>query len=381
LAPPAKTPSSPNNVTAKARDVSTGAPPVSATVQPVLHPSAVNLTRLAQPETPRILATPRAGGQPTASPFALCVADASNRVAEGSPLPTDEELHRQLDQAMEAYRRMVETQEHELDDRADWLKDLNKATLDMSLGLFDKGLGGLLGPESETLKDWQSGMRHEVIDNRKQIEELSALADAEKDAVKNAALHQQIFDLNMRNQLLHTGLNAVRNAKTIYEGYEMGAPVRDVGLWLTDSGDSLGNSGSLWNKVAPLEHAKRLDVSNIVPKDQSGVAAMLTAAGNSGGLEDSMDGVKQLLKITLSQPGVKTWLKASSETLGMGTGITEWYEGLSLTIDTAYDLSVGYAGYARLKQIKLNVAQLEKAKAMLAERIRRVNTELACYAR
>jgi hypothetical protein len=94
-----------------------------------------------------------------------------------------------------------------------------------------------------------------------------------------------------------------------------------------------------------------------------------------------MDGVKQLLKITMSQPGVKAWLKASSETLGMGTGITEWYEGLSLTIDTAYDLSVGYAGYARLKQIKSNVAQLEKAKAMLAERIRRVNTELTCYAK
>jgi hypothetical protein len=44
-------------------------------------------------------------------------------------------------------------------------------------------------------------------------------------------------------------------------------------------------------------------------------------------------------------------------------------------------LSVGYAGYARLKQIKSNVAQLEKAKAALAERIRRVDAELACYAK
>jgi hypothetical protein len=380
LAPPAKIASSPNNATSKSGSVSTEAPPVTARLQPVPNPSAVNLTRVVQAETPRILPTPPAGGQPTPSPLAMCLADASNRIAGGSPLPTNDELRRQLDQAMGAYRRMVETQEHELEDRADWIKDLNKATLDMSLGFFDKGFGGLLGPESETLKDWQSGMRHEVIDNRKQIEELSALADAEQDAAKNAALHQKIFDLNMRNQLLHTGLNAVRNAKTMYEGYEMGAPMRDVGLWLTDSGDSLGNSGSLWNKVAPLEHAKRLDVSNIVPKDQSGVAAMLAAARNSGGLEDSMDGVKQLLKITMSQPGVKVWLKASSESLGLGTGITEWYEGLSLTIDTAYDLSVGYAGYARLKQIKSNVAQLEKAKAALAERIRRVNGELTCYA-
>jgi hypothetical protein len=249
----------------------------------------------------------------------------------------------------------------------------------MSLGFFDKGLGGLVGPESETLKDWQSGMRHEVIDNRKQIEELSALADAEKDGAKSAALRQQIFNLSMRNQLLHTGLNAVRNAKTMYQGYEMGAPARDFGLWVTDSGNSLGNSGPLLNKIAPLETAKKLDVSDIVPKNQNGVAAMLAAARNSGGLEDSMDGVKQLLKVTMSQPGVKAWLKASSETLGMGTGITEWYEGLSLTIDTAYDLSVGYAGYARLKQIKSNVAQLEKAKAALAERIRRVHAELACY--
>jgi hypothetical protein len=94
-----------------------------------------------------------------------------------------------------------------------------------------------------------------------------------------------------------------------------------------------------------------------------------------------MDGVKLLLKVTMNQPGVRTWLKVSSETLGMGTGITEWYEGLSLAIDTAYDLSVGYAGYARLKQIQSNVAQLEKAKAMLAERVRRVSAQLACYAK
>jgi DNA polymerase III psi subunit len=312
----------------------------------------------------------------------MCIADGANKVAAGgSPIPTDEELHGQLDQALEAYRRLVETQEHELEDRADWLKDLHKATLDMSLGFFDQGLKGLLGDESKPLQEWQSGMRHEVIANRKQIEELSALADAEKDAAKSAALRQQIFDLSMRNQLLHTGLHAIRNAKTMYEGYEMGAPARDAVLWATDSGNSLGNSGPLLDKVAPLEHAKRLDVSNIVPKEQSGVTAMLAAARNSGGLEDSMDGVKQLLKITMNQPGVKTWLKASSETLGVGTGITEWYEGLSLTIDTAYDLSVGYAGYARLKQIKSNVAQLEKAKTMLAERVRRLNAQLACYAR
>jgi hypothetical protein len=381
LAPPVNIASPTNVVTAKRGSVSTEAPPVGASGQPVSNPSVLNHGRVAHPETLSMPATPAAGDELTPSPLAMCIADASNRVAGGLPLAADEELHRQLEQAKEAYRRMVETQEHELEDRAEWIKDLNKATLDMSLGFFDKGLGGLVGPESETLKDWQSGMRHEVIDNRKQIEELSALADAEKDGAKSAALRQQIFNLSMRNQLLHTGLNAVRNAKTMYQGYEMGAPARDFGLWVTDSGNSLGNSGPLLNKIAPLETAKKLDVSDIVPKNQNGVAAMLAAARNSGGLEDSMDGVKQLLKVTMSQPGVKAWLKASSETLGMGTGITEWYEGLSLTIDTAYDLSVGYAGYARLKQIKSNVAQLEKAKVALAERIRRVNSELACYAK
>jgi hypothetical protein len=382
LAPPVNMASSPNRVSPSAPTAPLPSPSVSAKIGPVANAPVVNLTRVKQPATPNLLATLPMGGEPTASPLAMCIADGARKIAAGeSPLPSDEELHRQLDQALEAYRRVVETQEHELEDRADWIKDLNKATLDMSLGFFDKGLGGLLGPEGETLHDWQSGMRHEVMSNRNQIVELSALADAEKDAVKSAALRQQIFDLSMRNQLLHTGLNAIRNAKTIYQGYDMAAPARDAGLWLTDSGDSLGNSGSLGNKIAPLEHAKRLDVSNIIPKDQTGVAAMLGAVGNSGGLEDSMDGVKQLLKITMKQPGVKAWLKASSETLGMGTGITEWYEGLSLTIDTAYDLSVGYAGYARLKQIKSNVAQLERAKSVLAERIRRVNAELACYSK
>jgi hypothetical protein len=382
MAPSVNIASSLNRVAPKTGSASVAAPALGvARAQPAANPSVVNLAFVKPAATPGLLATPPAGGQPTASPLALCIADGAKVAAGGSPIPSTEELHRQLDQAMEAYRRMVETQEHELEDRADWLKDLHKATLDMSLGFFDQGLKGLLGEESKPLQDWQSGMRHEVIANRKQIEELSALADAEKDAAKSAALRQQIFDLSMRNQLLHTGLHAIRNAKTMYEGYEMGTPARDAVLWVTDSGNSLGNPGPLLDKVAPLEHAKRLDVSNIVPKEQSGVAAMLAAARNSGGLEDSMDGVKQLLKITLNQPGVKTWLRASSETLGMGTGITEWYEGLSLTIDTAYDLSVGYAGYARLKQIQSNVAQLEKAKTMLAERVRRVNVQLACYAK
>jgi len=374
LALPAAIASSPNRVIASMGNAPSQAPQVNATkVQSVSNSSAV--VSLRQSATPEILAKPPLGGQSVASSVEMCIADASNKVAGGLPVPSTEDLYRQLEQAKEAYGRMVETEEHELEDRADWIKDLNKATLDMSLGLFDKGLKGLIGPENKTLNSWQSGMRHEVMSNRKQIQELSALADAERDAALNTALHDQIFNLNMRNQLLHTGLNAVRNAKTMYHGYEMAVPARDFGLWVTDSGDPLNNPGYVL-QIAPLEKAKRLDLSAIVPKDQSGAPAMLAAAKNSGGLEGSMDGVRQLLKITMNDPGVKAWLEVS---LGLGTGITELHEGLSLTIDVAYDLSVGYAGFARLIQIKKNVAQFERAKAALAKRIDRINAEIGCY--
>src|ERR1035437_5101206 len=134
---------------------------------------------------------------------------------------------------------------------------------------------------------------------------------------------------------------AMELLKQARAGVEQGGTTRDFRGWLTDNGETL-------QKGNPIEKSQH------------------------GDLAPTMDGIKQLVKIALSQTSVQ-------QALGNAPLVDRVLTAGNALIDTGYDLTVEYLGFQRLQQADQNSELFYRAAAPLQQKIQVTVGQLKCY--
>src|ERR1700692_2355800 len=127
---------------------------------------------------------------------------------------------------------------------------------------------------------------------------------------------------------------AMQVLKQVKEGVEQGGTVRDFRGWLTDNGESL-------EKGNPIEMSKNGD---ILP---------------------TLDGLKQIVKITLSQKSVQETLETAAK---VNPFVDRVLTAGNTLIDTGYDLTVEYLGFYQLKKADENSELFYRAAKALQQK-------------
>lgn len=268
-----------------------------------------------------------------------CLARATHSLTTPASRPTVQQLHAQLDIARETLAKLLETHLRENEDREEWAKDMKKGGLDIGYQAFDLTakmvLGRYLAQSSEEFMHASQNMR-----------QLQAALTTEKSLANQATLEAEIaVAMQQRSQ----AGKAMQLLKQVKEGVDQGGTVRDFRGWLTDNGEPI-------DKGNPIEMSKNDDP---LP---------------------TLDGIKQIVKITLSQKSVQDTL----ETIAKVDSKVDPFVDRVLTagnaiIDTGYDLSVEYAGYYQLKKADENSELFYRAAKPLQQKIQATAGQLKCY--
>jgi hypothetical protein len=264
-----------------------------------------------------------------------CLAQATHSLTAPASRPTVDQLHAQLDIAKESLSKLLETHLRENDDREEWAKDMKKGGLDIGYQAFDLTAKMVLGR-------YLAQSTAEFTQASQNMRRLQGTLAAEKNLANQAALEAEIA--TSIQQRAQAG-KAMQLLKQVKQGVEQGGTVRDFRGWLTDNGESL-------EKGNPIELSKNGDV---VP---------------------TLDGLKQIVKITLSQKSVQETLESVAK---VNPFVDRVLTAGNTLIDTGYDLSVEYAGFYQLKKADENSELFYRAAKPLQQKIQSTVGQLKCY--
>jgi hypothetical protein len=339
-----QSPNSPSQ-SAAAVDLSQAAQPVTA---PLLRSATSSeMKTVSQPKVqpisaPASVAVPVAPIVPAiAAPIDIdaCLARATHSLVPAASRPTVEQLHAQLDIARESLSKLLETHLRENEDREEWAKDMKKGGLDIGYQAFDLTakmvLGRYLAQTTEEFMQASQNMRR-----------LQGALAAETSLAKQASLEAEIgVAIQQRAQ----AGKAMQLLKQVKEGVDQGGTVRDFRGWVTDNGEPL-------QKGNPIEMSKNGDP---VP---------------------ALDGVKQLVKITLSQKSVQETLQNLAQVdAKVDPFVDRVLTAGNALIDTGYDLTVEYLGFQQLQKADQNSELFYRAAKPLQQRIQSTAGQLKCY--
>ena len=299
--------------------------PVVASHPPVQQASSIT-SSLAPSIAPHI--TP-------AADIDACLAHATHSLTAPAARPTVEQLHAQLDIAKEMLSKLLETHLRENEDREEWSKEMKKGGLDIGYQAFDLTAKMVLGR-------YLAQSTAEFTQASQNMRRLQGALAAEKNLANQAALEAEIA--TSIQQRAQAG-KAMQLLKQVKEGVEQGGTVRDFRGWLTDNGGSL-------EKDNPIELSKNGDV---VP---------------------TLDGLKQIVKITLSQKSVQETLESAAK---VNPFVDRVLTAGNTLIDTGYDLSVEYAGFYQLKKADENSELFYRGAKPLQQKIQSTVGQLKCY--
>jgi hypothetical protein len=310
-----------------------GGPAPAPVVVPVVasHPLLQQTSSIAPHVTPSIAPPPI---NPTAG-IDACLAHATHSLTAPASRPTVEQLHAQLDIAKESLSKLLETHLRENEDREEWSKDMKKGGLDIGYQAFDLTAKMVLGR-------YLAQSTVEFTQASQNMRRLQGALAAEKNLANQARLEAEIA--TSIQQRAQAG-KAMQLLKQVKEGVEQGGTVRDFRGWLTDNGGSL-------EKDNPIELSKNGDV---VP---------------------TLDGLKQIVKITLSQKSVQETLESVAK---VNPFVDRVLTAGNTLIDTGYDLSVEYAGFYQLKKADENSELFYRAAKPLQQKIQSTVGQLKCY--
>ena len=268
-----------------------------------------------------------------------CLAHATNSLVPPESRPTVEQLHAQLDIAKESLAKLLETHLRENEDREDWAKDMKKGGLDIGYQAFDLTakmvLGRYLAQSTEEFMQASQNMRR-----------LQGTLATETTLANQAAIEADIaVSIQQRAQ----AGKAMQLLKQVKEGVDQGATARDFLGWLTNNGEPIKNSN-------PIETSKNGDP---VP---------------------ALDGIKQIVKITLSQKSVQDTLQnLASVDSKVDPFVDRVLTAGNTLIDTGYDLTVEYLGFYQLKKADENSELFYRAAKPLQQKIQATAGQLKCY--
>jgi hypothetical protein len=305
-----------------------GSPAPAPVLVPVVasHPLVQQTSSIAPSIAPHIT--------PTAD-IDACLAHATHSLTAPAARPTVEQLHAQLDIAKETLSKLLETHLRENEDREEWSKQMKKGGLDIGYQAFDLTAKMVLGR-------YLAQSTAEFTQASQNMRRLQGALAAEKNLANQAALEAEIA--TSIQQRAQAG-KAMQLLKQVKEGVEQGGTVRDFRGWLTDNGGSL-------EKDNPIELSKNGDV---VP---------------------TLDGLKQIVKITLSQKSVQETLESAAK---VNPFVDRVLTAGNTLIDTGYDLSVEYAGFYQLKKADENSELFYRAAKPLQQKIQSTVGQLKCY--
>jgi hypothetical protein len=377
FAPPAAAPPTPFSTsggTQRAAAIPAASPRYSSAVLDLTHVNS---------QAPAILATPERVGHPVVESVAACLSRIGGSSAgAGSALSLDQ-LQKRLDADRLAYDRIAATAKNENADRNDWLDDMRKAAQDAGTNALDKGVDGLFKSTHEGLQDAEIELHGEiqaVNEEAKQLRQEMADARQAVDAAKGdpaelAHLNAQWSDL--QNNQIQPLLQKRRELESQWANYfkwnervDSFNSARDFGEWITDTNMPCQKTNGKMScgQNNPIEASKNLDLSNVQAED----------------INPSLDGLKQVMKFAAHNADLLTYFSRAASIADIAahaTFIGETWDATSATIDIGYDLTVGYLGLQRLRQISQNNAAFQRAQSMLGERIDRTNAEIACYSK
>ncbi len=250
-----------------------------------------------------------------------CLADAAGHpLPENAALPTPAELRKQVQEAQEAIRKLVESHEKEDALREEADEQVKDAVHDAKKQAFDLTM-------DYVLHQAQVGTRLGVWKSGGELEDLEKVAAGEKDAARLAQLHARMDQVAARQENFKQALEVLKTTQDRVEEQER---LRDFGEW-----------------------------ANMDPKE------LQQASGY-------MEGVKQLAQAALAEDKVKAALHF---TPFIDSGV-KW--GSSL-IDTSYDLLEEYVSARQLDQLNNNSTQYLKALSALNQRVKVSVQQLNCY--
>jgi len=338
----------------------------SASPQPVSSQSSsvVDLTHAAQPATVPLLRTAANAGSPlpVPAPVAIalpvshplpdepkaiappidinaCLAHATHSPVPPESRPTVEQLHAQLDIAKETLAKLLETHLRENEDREEWAKNMKKGGLDIGYQAFDLTAKMVLGR-------YLAQSTEEFVQASQNMRRLQGALATETTLANQAAIEADIaVSIQQRAQ----AGKAMQLLKQVKEGVDQGGTVRDFRGWLTDNGEPI-------QKGNPIELSKNGDP---VP---------------------ALDGIKQIVKITLSQKSVQDTLQnLASVDSKVDPFVDRVLTAGNALIDTGYDLTVEYFGFYQLKKADENSELFYRAAKPLQQKIQATAGQLKCY--
>jgi hypothetical protein len=303
--------------------------------------STVDLTHAVQPITTALLrpAVPR-GGPILPSPAVTrpvdidaCLAAATHSSAPHTR-PTVDQLRAQLDIAKESLTRLLETHNHENEDRADWAKEMKKGGIDIGYQAFDLTAKFVLGHYAENAKEEAKWAEDGFNRAQESLKTETDVARQASHAAEIAAFRQERADAEQARELL----------ESTKDGAAQGAAVRDLRGYIKDHPVKESENGS------------------IVP---------------------TLEGVKQLIKIGLGQETVqKTLERWAAITLKTGQMVPFVDRTVAIggaVIDTGYDLTVEYLGFYQLQQADQNSELFYRGAAPLQKKIQTTVDQLKCF--
>jgi hypothetical protein len=306
----------------------------------------VDLSHSAQPVTAPLLRTafPPGGPLPVSAPVShpvpasapavdidTCLANATHSRFPPASRPTVEQLRAQLDIAKGSLAKLLETHLRENEDREEWAKDMKKGGLDIGYQAFDLTAKMVLGRYIA-----QTG--EEFMQASQNMRRLQGALATETSLAGQATLEAEISVYMQQRSQAGQAMELLKQARA---GVEQGGTTRDFRGWLTDNGETL-------QKGNPIEKSQH------------------------GDLAPTMDGIKQLVKIALSQTSVQ-------QALGNAPLVDRVLTAGNALIDTGYDLTVEYLGFQRLQQADQNSELFYRAAAPLQQKIQVTVGQLKCY--
>lgn len=242
----------------------------------------------------------------------------------------------------------------------DFSKEIHDAHLDIFNNGTDATLDGLLGVTKKYLELDKEAYHEALEDSMKESEQLrwehqatagfgqpNAIVEAHKaDYMKRAQ------DLLQQRDGIQGRLETVETVESRFNNYKNG---RDAYLFFTD------------NAIVPCKFSlTSVDCSELM--ESNGVKKLI-----SGDTVDRLDQLKQLMKIgaKLAEP--------YAEFTPYGVLALTTYSFGSMGIDVLYDEYAVYLSKQRLAQLHQNDAQFACARAVLGDRLDRLNAEIGCY--
>ncbi|MGA7295087.1 MAG: hypothetical protein WBW53_08635 [Terriglobales bacterium] len=305
--------------------------------------NTVNLSQVSQPIAAPVLRSAAQRGEPVLPPSAsimhptdtdACLAAANHSSTLAGNRPTVAQLRAQLDIAKESLARLLETHMRESDDRADWANEMKKSGLDIGYQAFDLTAKFVLGHYADSAQeeaDWAE----------KGMERTQDALSAETNLARQSSLEAEVAAYRQAHADAEQAHEILEGAK---EGSEQFAGLRDLRGYINEH---------------PIEESAK------------------------GSILPTLEGIKQLVKIGLSQEKVQETLERWAAN-GLKAGEIVPFVDRTVTIggafiDTGYDLTVEYLGFHQLQQADENSELFYRGAIPLQKKIRVTVDQLKCY--